>query len=82
MHKECLPKNLLFWRCRRSILELDSILIPFFNNHYDQLDTAEKESFSLLLSQEDPELQGIFFLNHSCKVKSLESIVKKIKTNI
>ena len=49
------------YRCRRGLLELDQILVPFFNSHYQQLTEAQKSAFKMLLEQTDPQLQAWFF---------------------
>jgi antitoxin CptB len=46
----------LRWACRRGMLELDLLLIPFFDKHYAQLTPKEQASFAELLSCTDPEL--------------------------
>lgn len=33
------------WQCRRGMLEIDAILLPFFDKHFDALSDPEKISF-------------------------------------
>lgn len=49
-------KAKLKWQCRRGMLELDLILLPFVNNNLDQLTEAQFDAFELLLSNSDPVL--------------------------
>lgn len=44
------------WACRRGMLELDMIIVPFFNNEYEKLQPVEKKSFIQLLEHDDPDL--------------------------
>lgn len=50
----------LRWKCRRGMLELDMVLLPFLDAHYDELTSAQKASFEILLEKEDPVLQSWF----------------------
>lgn len=44
------------WSCRRGMLELDKILLPFFEEVFTTLPKAKKDSFVALLSSTDQEL--------------------------
>ena len=46
----------LQWQCRRGMLELDVILIPFLNEHFEVLSHSQKELFAELLKESDPDL--------------------------
>ncbi len=48
--------NRVRWRCRRGMLELDSILTDFFDRHYHVLSFNEKALFEQLLQLEDQQL--------------------------
>lgn len=50
----------LRWRCRRGMLELDLLLIPFFDERFHTLTEDESRTFSQLLDREDPELLAWF----------------------
>ncbi|MET1254106.1 succinate dehydrogenase assembly factor 2 [Aliikangiella maris] len=49
-------KNRLAWQCRRGMLELDVILIPFLEQHFDSLTSQQQIDFADLLTQADPDL--------------------------
>jgi antitoxin CptB len=49
-------KTKLAWQCRRGMLELDVILKPFLDAHFDGLTTNQKDCFSRLLEETDPDL--------------------------
>lgn len=44
------------WACRRGMLELDLILIPFFENNFAMLTQEQKQAFIALLGQPDPDI--------------------------
>lgn len=50
------PNGQIRWRCHRGMLELDLILIRFFDKCYEDLPEMEKEAFVELLEEQDPKL--------------------------
>lgn len=78
------PKELerIRWRCRRGMLELDLVLIPFFDNHFNQLDSQEQELFSHLLEADDPDLYNWFLGAIDPQDPSLLLLVKKIRSYV
>ncbi len=50
------PDHKLYWSCRRGMLELDLILIPFLQNCYTTLTPEQQQQFTALLTATDPEL--------------------------
>lgn len=46
----------LKWQCRRGMLELDTLLLRFLNNGYQQLNEDDKQQFVKLLDTPDTEL--------------------------
>lgn len=51
-----LQRNRLRWRSRRGMLELDLLLLPYFDEVFDQLPETEQNIFIRLLEQDDPDL--------------------------
>jgi antitoxin CptB len=51
-----MQKNRLLWASRRGMLELDLLLQPFVENHYDLLSDDDKQQFHLFLELEDQQL--------------------------
>ena len=49
-------KKKLTWQCRRGMLELDVVLIPFLEKHFDTLESDLQAVFSDLLKEADPDL--------------------------
>ncbi|MHB8448058.1 MAG: FAD assembly factor SdhE [Rudaea sp.] len=46
----------LRWRCRRGMRELDQLLGWWLETRYAQAGNVEKEAFSTLLEEQDPQL--------------------------
>ena len=49
-------KNRLVWASRRGMLELDLILQPFTENHYDSLEESDQLLYQEFLECEDQNL--------------------------
>jgi antitoxin CptB len=67
------------WACRRGMLELDLILLPFFNAHYDQLSIREQQLFVKLLEYPDPELYDYLISGYRCDEPDLQPLFDKIR---
>lgn len=46
----------IIWTCRRGMLELDVILIPFAKQYFEQLSEQQQAVFVRLLDEADPDL--------------------------
>ncbi|WP_413110982.1 succinate dehydrogenase assembly factor 2 [Thaumasiovibrio sp. DFM-14] len=44
------------WSCRRGMLELDVIVMPFFDECFDELSEKEQQDFVALMKCDDPDL--------------------------
>lgn len=44
------------WRCRRGLLELDCVLLPFYEQHFHALDHKDQQAFVHLLDQADNDI--------------------------
>lgn len=51
--------NRLRWQCRRGMLELDLLLLPFFDKCYLELSPSGQALFEQLLSYQDQDLYQI-----------------------
>ncbi len=71
-------KSRIKWACRRGMLELDVILMPYFDACFDGLSEEEKSDFVDLLACDDPDLFAWFMEHQECNNSSLKSMVKKI----
>lgn len=63
------------WRCNRGMLELDLILIPFSENHFEKLDADKKAEFIELLTHEDPTLFA-WLMGHEEVSEAMKPIVE------
>ncbi len=52
--------NRLRWACRRGMLELDLVLLPFLENTFSSLSEADQLLFEKLLEGEDQDMFGWF----------------------
>jgi len=75
-----LDKKIL-WQCRRGILELDSVLTSFVENHFVKLNQTEKELFQLLLTHEDVDLMDWLISQQASPPDTLKEMIDKIINN-
>ena len=71
--------NQLKWQCRRGMLELDVILIPFLEEHFENLETALQSAFVELLKQADPDLYTWIMGFGQCEQTELVEIIQLIR---
>lgn len=77
-----LELNRLRWRSRRGMLELDLLLLPFFDDVFRQLPDAEQTAFIRLLEQEDPDLLQWFSRKSVPEDQELGQLVEKILARV
>ena len=63
------------WACRRGMLELDVLFMPFVEEAYDSLDAKQQAIFQRLLTQEDPDLFAWFMGHKECPDEELQGMV-------
>lgn len=71
-------KAKLYWACRRGMLELDLLLLPFLENCYDNLSDEERSTFIQLLAIEDPTLYQWFIARLEPEDPATRALVEKI----
>lgn len=71
-------KARLKWACRRGMLELDVLFIPFVEQAYDDLSIKDQFTFERLLTCQDPELFAWFMGHEICEDTELKAIVQLI----
>lgn len=69
----------LEWDCRRGMLELDKIIMPFYQQHFDQLDEAQQACFVRLLSYSDLQLFSWFFNQGKAPDLELQQMITNIQ---
>ena len=70
----------LMWHCRRGMLELDVILLPFCSDHYLSLGEEDQRRFRDLIDCEDPELFALFMGHETAQDSEHAYMVDKILT--
>lgn len=70
----------LRWKCRRGMLELDMVLLPFLDGHYQDLSDEQKETFERLLEEQDPVLQSWFMQQVIPEDNDLAAMVDYIRS--
>lgn len=68
----------LKWATRRGMLELDLILLPFLENRYSSLESADQEKFRKLLACQDPELFSWFMGKSVPEDAEMQEIVEMV----
>ena len=66
------------WRSRRGLLELDLLLLPFFDEEYRALPENQQRAFEKLLAQEDPDLLQWFSQKSESDDPEMAALVKII----
>lgn len=74
--------NRLRWRSRRGMLELDLLLLPFFDEVYRDLDDEQQQIFQSLLEQDDPDLWLWFSRKGQSEDAQLQSMVEFILARV
>ena len=72
-------KNRLLWASRRGMLELDLILQPFTQNHYDSLEESDQLRYETLLECEDQNLFLWLMNREQAKDPDTQRIVQIIR---
>ncbi len=70
------------WACRRGMLELDVLFMPFVEEAYDALSDTDKEIFKRLLAGDDPDLFAWFMGHQQCPDPELDSMIKLILNRV
>lgn len=69
-------KKRLRWACRRGMLELDVLFLPFVEEVYDELSEGQKAVFRRLITCDDPDLFAWFMGHQTCEDEELDAMVK------
>ena len=71
-------RNRLKWACRRGMLELDVLFLPFVEEAFDDLNDDDQVLFERLLTCDDPDLLAWFMGHQKCEDPELARMVKII----
>ncbi|MFC3094741.1 succinate dehydrogenase assembly factor 2 family protein [Alteromonas sediminis] len=72
----------LKWACRRGMLELDVLLLPFVEQAFDDLSFEEQETFERLLTCDDPDLYAWMMGHQQCDDSALADMVAKVVNRV
>lgn len=74
--------NRLRWRSRRGMLELDLLLLPFFEQAFESLPEDQQNTFIELLEQDDPDLLAWFSRKTRPEADNLAAMVDMILARV
>ena len=66
------------WACRRGMLELDVVIMPFYEECFDSLSEEEQKDFVALLECDDPDLFNWVMRHGRSENARLAGMVDKI----
>ncbi|KPH64591.1 succinate dehydrogenase assembly factor 2 [Pseudoalteromonas sp. SR44-5] len=66
------------WACRRGMLELDVLFMPFVDEAFDSLSVQQQAVLQRLLEADDPDLFAWFMGHQECKDPELKQMVQLI----
>ena len=72
----------LKWACRRGMLELDVLFMPFVENGFEQLDEQQQLIFERLLTFDDPDLYAWFMGHLPCQDTEIKSMIEHILSRV
>ncbi len=72
----------LKWACRRGMLELDVLFLPFVEQAYEHLTEPQQATFERLLECDDPELFAWFMGHETCEDRELNDMVQFILSRV
>lgn len=75
-------KARLRWACRRGMLELDVLFLPFVDEAWETLNEEQQLTFERLLECDDPDLFAWFMGHQKCKDVQLEQMVQLILNRV
>lgn len=70
------------WDCRRGMLELDNVIMPFYKSCFDALSESQKQAFLRLLACTDLQLFSWFFNKTAAPDEELQGIIELIQTKL
>ena len=77
-----LERNRLRWRSRRGMLELDLLLLPYYDEVFASLNDEDQAVFVRLLEQDDPDLLAWFSRNAVSDDQALQDMVEAILNRV
>ncbi len=72
----------LEWECRRGMRELDKMIMPFYKNHFDELNETQQQAFVQMLSYTDPELFRWVMHQEVAPTQEIADLIEIIRAKI
>lgn len=72
----------LRWACRRGMLELDVLLLPFVDSCFGELSFEQQELFEDLLTCDDPDLFAWFMGHQECSNPDYANMIELVKQRV
>lgn len=72
----------LKWACRRGMLELDVLFMPFVDEAFNELSYEDKELFERLLTCDDPDLWAWIMGHQKCEDPELLRMAEFIRNRV
>ena len=72
----------LKWACRRGMLELDVLFIPFAERGFNALSESQQEVFERLLTCDDPDLYAWFMGHQDCENQEFNQMIQHILSRV
>ncbi|MEG9499805.1 succinate dehydrogenase assembly factor 2 [Mannheimia indoligenes] len=72
----------LEWECRRGMRELDKMIMPFYKNHFDDLNESQQQAFVEMLSYTDPELFRWVMLQAPAPTQAISDLIELMRAKI
>ncbi|MEM5497045.1 succinate dehydrogenase assembly factor 2 [Paraglaciecola mesophila] len=72
----------LKWACRRGMLELDVIFMPFVEEGFNDLSEADKVIFESLLTCDDPDLYAWLMGHQACNNPDYKRLIDHILSRV
>jgi antitoxin CptB len=66
------------WACRRGMLELDVVIMPFYEECFDSLSESDQKDFVSLLECDDPDLFNWVMKHGRSNDEKLANMIDKI----
>lgn len=70
------------WECRRGMRELDKMIMPFYQKHFDELSEAQQKTFVEMLGYTDPELFRWLMNQLPAPTEELQAMVNLIQEKL
>ena len=72
--------NCLRWKCRRGMKELDTVLLRYLDQYFEQASDLERQAFLALLDMQDPELYFLLLGKTTSNNKDITSVITNLQS--